>query len=84
MISGVIALLAVLTIAAQIFSQEKLANKNEALALPAGSVRAIIALSLIIIFAIIIIFIFDSFPPESTTLQIPANQTILYTNGTIL
>ena len=43
-----------------IFNWAKLVNKEEALALPAGSIRAIIALSLIAMFAIVPLVLFTS------------------------
>ena len=45
-----------LTIAASVLSNFQLSNRDEALGLPSGSVRALIALSLILIFAIMVIF----------------------------
>ena len=53
---GVIAFLSVLTIASSVLSYYGLSTKFEALGLPSGSVRALIALSLILIFAIMVIF----------------------------
>ena len=84
MIFGVIALLDALTISGMIFSETNLSCKDEALGLPAGSIRALIALSLIIIFAIMAVYMYSQLTPETSFLQIPANQTILYPNGTII
>jgi hypothetical protein len=84
MIFGVIILLGSLTIAGKIFSETNLSCREEALGLPSGSVRALIALSLIIIFAIMAIFLYDKLSPTQSVLSIPANQTILYPNGTML
>ena len=84
MIFGVIAFTAVLTIAGRVFSRTNLSCRDEALGLPSGSIRALIALSLIIIFAIMTIYMYDQLVPQTTLLQIPANQTILYPNGTAI
>lgn len=52
---GIIVFLGALTISASIFDHYKLSDKYEALGLPSGSVRALIALTLILIFAIMVI-----------------------------
>jgi hypothetical protein len=59
-IVGVFALLMSLTIVALSFSILGLADKNQALALPEGSVRAVIALMLVVLFAIISIFLYNN------------------------
>jgi hypothetical protein len=59
-ISGVSTLLTIITIVAVAFSALNLHDPNQALGLPRGSVRALIALSLIILFAIMAIFLFDA------------------------
>ena len=59
-IAGVIGLLAVLMMTALAFSSVKLADSTQALGLPEGSVRAVIALSLIVIFIIIVVFLFGN------------------------
>jgi hypothetical protein len=59
-IMGVATMLAVLTLMALAFSSYNLADRGQALGLPEGSVRAVIALSLIIIFAVVSIFLFSS------------------------
>jgi hypothetical protein len=57
-ISGVIALLLALAIVAGAFTLFNLANAREALGLPEGSVRAVIALSLIVLFAILSVYLY--------------------------
>jgi hypothetical protein len=57
-IAGVISLLAVLMMTALAFSAVKLSDNKQALGLPEGSVRAVIALSLIVIFVITVVFLF--------------------------
>ena len=85
-IMGVVGLLAVLTFMSQVFSNLGLSDPREALGLPSGSIRAVIALSLIVIFVISAIFLFAVLSnPISTTLPgllasqvdgIPASQLI--------
>lgn len=59
-ILGSAALLTVLTVVAVIFSALKLQDKKQALGLPEGSVRAIIAICLIILFVMMSIYLFRS------------------------
>jgi TRAP-type C4-dicarboxylate transport system permease small subunit len=59
-IIGVMALFATLALVAVTFSVAGLSDKSQALGLPEGSVRAAIALSLIVIFAILAIYLYDS------------------------
>jgi len=58
-IGGVIALLVVIALVAGAYTLFNLANPAEALGLPEGSVRAIIALSLIVLFAILTIYLYS-------------------------
>jgi hypothetical protein len=67
-ITGVMALFATLALVAVTFSVAGLTDPNQALGLPEGSVRAAIALSLIVIFAITSIYLYSSLskaPPNS-------------------
>jgi hypothetical protein len=57
-ISGVIALLLALAVVAGAFTLFNLSNAREALGLPEGSVRAVIALSLIVLFAILSVYLY--------------------------
>src|SRR5437016_791469 len=59
-IVGIMALLASIAIVSVTFSLADLSDKNQALGLPEGSVRAVIALSLIVLFAIISVFLHSS------------------------
>jgi hypothetical protein len=59
-IGGVLSLLIVLALMSVFFETLGLANKEQALALPEGSVRAVIALSLIVLFAILSIYLYAS------------------------
>jgi hypothetical protein len=56
---GVVALLGVLAAMAIAFKTMHLANQTQALGLPEGSVRAVIALSLILIFAVVTVYLFS-------------------------
>jgi IPT/TIG domain len=59
-ILGVTLLLATLAIVSIAFGSFGLSDKTQALALPEGSVRSVIALSLVVIFAILSVFLFGS------------------------
>jgi hypothetical protein len=59
-IGGVVVLILLLTAVAMIFSILKLTNKDQAMGLPEGSIRAVIALSLIVLFAILSVFLFQT------------------------
>jgi hypothetical protein len=58
-IFGVILLLATLTLVALAFSLLKMNDNTQALALPEGSVRAIIALSLLVIFVMLTVYMYS-------------------------
>ncbi len=55
-IVGVVALLATLALTAATFGLFKISDKHQALGLPAGSIQAVIALSLILIFAVVALY----------------------------
>ena len=57
-IIGLATMLTVLTLMALTFSTYGLADRNQALGLPDGSIRSVIALSLIVIFAVTVIYLF--------------------------
>jgi hypothetical protein len=59
-IGGVLVLLVALALVAGAFTLLNLANPREALGLPEGSVRAVIALSLIVLFATISIYVYTN------------------------
>lgn len=59
-IGGIVCLLMALTLVAIVFAKVGLADKMQALALPEGSVRAVLALALIVIFAIITVYLYGS------------------------
>jgi hypothetical protein len=58
-IGGVVVLILLLTAVAMIFQVLGLANGNQAMGLPEGSIRAVIALSLIVLFAILSVFLYQ-------------------------
>src|SRR5262245_35879414 len=55
-ITGVVALLATLAITAATFGLFDISDKSQALGLPAGSIQAVIALGLILIFAVVALY----------------------------
>jgi hypothetical protein len=58
-IGGVVVLILLLTAVAMIFSILQLTNGTQAMGLPEGSIRAVIALSLIVLFAILSVFLYQ-------------------------
>ena len=68
-IFGIIILFGTLALVAMLFQSLGLTNRDEPLALPQGSIRAAIALSLIVLFAIISIMLFQSMLGSSYVLQ---------------
>lgn len=84
-IVGVVVLLATLAITAATFGLFEMSDKGQALGLPAGSVQAVIALSLILIFAVVALYAssssgnkeYTSTGVSSTELQsIPPEQIV--------
>jgi hypothetical protein len=59
-IAGVVALLASLTLVSLAFSVVGSSDRTQALALPEGSIRAVLALSLVVLFAIISVYLYSS------------------------
>jgi hypothetical protein len=59
-IAGVVVLLVTLALVAVSFAALRLTDATQALALPEGSVRAVLALSLVVLFAITTIYLFGS------------------------
>ena len=80
---GVIALLASITFVAVAFSALGLSDKSQALSLPEGSVRAVIALSLIVIFAVVTIYLYTTIPAANQPAQDFAKQ-LLVMLGTLI
>lgn len=69
-IGGVVVLILMLTAVATMFSILGLTNKDQAMGLPEGSIRAVIALSLIVLFAILSIFLYQSVSTGGVPLKI--------------
>jgi hypothetical protein len=59
-ISGVLVLLVTLALTAVVFSSLDLTDKTQALGLPEGSIRSVIALSLVLLFAILTVYLYSS------------------------
>lgn len=76
-IAGLVALLGILAVMAISFRTVNLANPSQALGLPEGTVRAVIALSLILIFAVVTVYLFEelSSEPMLTTSAATAGAT---------
>lgn len=68
-IAGILALLDALALVSIAFAAFDLDDKTKALALPEGSVRAVIALSLIVLFAILSIFLYASLSQENAVVS---------------
>ncbi len=66
-ITGVVALMATLAVAAALYGLFSISDKTQALGLPAGSVQAVIALSLILIFAVVALYASSSSGGEQFT-----------------
>jgi hypothetical protein len=77
-IASVIGLLAVLMMTALAFSSVKLSDSTQALGLPEGSVRAVIALSLIVIFVIVVVFLFGHMQKQLNRIE---HLTLAQTNA---
>ena len=85
-VAGVVILLAILTVMVLIYKQLGLEDRNQALGLPEGTVRAIIALMLIVIFVITAVFLYFNLSDspgvvlegltESQVDAIPGNELI--------
>jgi hypothetical protein len=73
-IGGVVALLAVLALVSVTFGFFGLSDPTQALALPEGSIRAVIALSLVVLFAILSVFLYRGLAMEGPERTISANQ----------
>lgn len=67
--SSLLLMLVAFTLVAMAFKRAGLADDTEALALPPGSVRALIAFVLLLIFAMMSIFLFERVDRESETIE---------------
>jgi hypothetical protein len=77
-IAGVVVLLSILVISTYVLNSIGLSSQTDSLGLPNGSIRAIIAISLILIFAILVIFMFQYLvtPTQTVTMTYFSNTTI--------
>lgn len=78
-IFGIMILFGALSLISTVFARLSLSSKTEALALPPGSIRAAIALSLIVLFAIISVMLYQSLssPYEVTHLSLAQKNTMV-------
>jgi len=77
-ITGIVSLLLALTVVAILFAKFGLADKAQALGMPEGSVRAVIALALVVLFAIISVYLYRSFADgckEVARFQVPNQES---------
>lgn len=84
-IAGVLVLLGGLALVAVSFTLMNMSNPMEALALPSGSIRAVIALSLVVLFAILTVFLYSSLQ-RSGKLQsnlVSVSPTTVLPGGTV-
>jgi hypothetical protein len=83
-IAGVVGLLASLAIVTVVTNFLDLSNPKEALGLPKGSVRALIALSLIVIFSIMSLYLYGQLAGTPSEEQTRFAQQILTTVSTLV
>jgi hypothetical protein len=70
-IAGVLVLLGALALVSIAFSLMDMGDRQEAFALPSGSIRAVIALSLVVLFAILAVFLFSSLGESGRVEKLP-------------
>src|SRR5437660_4147553 len=85
-IGGLLSLLIVLALMSVFFQTLGLSNKEQALALPEGSVRAVIALGLIVLFAILSIYLYASLrvEPKASEVGVDFAKQVLTIVGTLV
>lgn len=74
-IGGIVVLIFMLAAVAMIFSALGLSNRELAMGLPEGSIRAVIALSLIVLFAILSIFLYQNVSKGGALVKIDEMST---------
>lgn len=82
LVFSVMALVGILSLSSALLHHLGLSSENEALGLPKGSVRALIALSLIVIFAIMIIY--SQMQLSDSPMKNPDGTYMTYDNGSIM
>ena len=75
-IGGVVVLILLLTAVAMVFSILQLTNNTQAMGLPEGSIRAVIALSLIVLFAILSVFLYEGVSKGSLIVNNRVPETV--------
>jgi hypothetical protein len=75
-IGGVVVLILLLTAVAMVFSILQLTNGTQAMGLPEGSIRAVIALSLIVLFAILSVFLYQGVSKGSLVVNNRVPETL--------
>jgi hypothetical protein len=85
-IGGLLSLLIVLALMSVFFQTLGLSNKEQALALPEGSVRAVIALGLIVLFAILSIYLYASLrvEPKASEVGVDFAKQVITIVGTLV
>lgn len=68
-IFGILILLGALALVSTMFARLDMGNRDEALGLPAGSIRAVIAMSLIVLFALMSVMLFHTLSRSTQTLE---------------
>jgi len=71
-ISGVLVLLVTLALTAVVFSSLDLTDRTQALGLPEGSIRSVIALSLVLLFAILAVYLYSSLAASGKIVSVAA------------
>jgi hypothetical protein len=75
-IGGVVVLILLLTAVAMVFSVLQLTNNTQAMGLPEGSIRSVIALSLIVLFAILSVFLYQGVSKGSLVVNNRVPETL--------
>ena len=86
LVLSVISLILALTFTTAVFQILGLTNKNQSLGLPEGSIRAVVALSLILIFMLSSVFIYNQLATPSTyeSTDVPKDMIHVFPNESIL
>jgi hypothetical protein len=83
LVAGVLILVDAVAVLVVIFMRHGLANRDYALALPDGSIRAIIALALIVMFAVLAVYLYSA-APVSNTAQADLAKQLVTTLSTLI
>lgn len=83
-VAGVIALLGAIGFLVVVFAFFNLQNSNQALGLPDGSVRAVVALMLLIIFSILAVYYFEELAKGVATQRADFAKQVVALMGTLL